>query len=67
MFGRTEGPAELIFGHKMYLCYRFDLGYIKKQQASRGTMNQHHSALSEILEKIFFFDFWKLFALYTKS
>ena len=26
----------------------------KLKQASRGTMNQHHSALSEILEKTFF-------------
>ena len=46
------------------------------KQASRGTMNQHHSALSEILEKkngnkifgkkYFFSIFEKLFTLYTE-
>ena len=40
----------------------------KKKQASRGTMNQHHSALSEILGKKHFFSiFEKLFTFYTKA
>ena len=29
MFGRTVGPAELIFEHKMYLWRHSDLGYLK--------------------------------------
>ena len=31
MFGRTVGPAKLIFGHKMYIWCRSDIGYMKKQ------------------------------------
>ena len=33
MFGRTIGPAELIFGHKMYLWCHSDLGYLKIQNS----------------------------------
>ena len=43
----------------------------QQQQASRETMNQHHSALSEklkkkIRKKTFFSNFEKLYTLYTK-
>ena len=54
---------------KIIDCYKY-------QQASRGTMNQHHSPLREILRKkvenfvleknVFFLIFEKLFTLYTK-